>query len=266
MSLVRAAVRISGILALRGATMVGDNVLDSQIFALQSNASGGLRLPEDDPFIAVYTDDATSKDVSAPLRAMVVNGVTSILFEAGIAATMTETDPETDESRIVGIGLPPTDGPMEFFLDMVMRQIGDTLVDPENVWAQIYMGFISRVIQVDRARAGSDQDGVRVAGQQLRVLAELLPDPIKGEALRPTSSMARFLALKDTVTQPEFRAQMEMIEAQLSGSDLPWHLIQRRYGLTGAEADALQVVSADPDGGDISVVSVEAAPAEQVQL
>ncbi len=265
MSLVRAAVRISAIMALLDRTMVGKNVLDSQIISLQSNDSGSLRLTEDRPFIAVYTDEASTKDVGNAVRATSVNGVTNILFEAGIAATMTEIDEATDEVRIVGIGLPATDGPMEFYLDIVMRQINDALTDPENEWAQIYLGFFSRVLQVDRGRAGSDEDGVRVAGQQLRVMADLLTDPVKGEVLKPTSTMARFLAKTESVQHPAIRAQMEMIAAQLSGLDLPWQIVQRRYGLTNDEAEALQIWSADLDAGDIAISEVNVSPAEQVQ-
>ncbi|MFC5760526.1 hypothetical protein [Rhizobium sp. GCM10022189] len=267
MSLVRAAVRISAIMALRDRTLVGSNVLDSQIVAIKSNDAGSLRLSEDAPFIAVYTDEASTKDttIGNATRALGVNGPTAILFESGIAATMTEADPDTDETKIIGIGLPATDGPMEFMLDMVMRQIVDTLNDPHNEWSKIFLGFMSRVIDVARARAGSDEDGLRVAGQQMRVMADLLTDPVKGEPLKPTSTMARFLAKTDSVTDPMIRAQMEMISAQISGSELPWHIVQRRYGMTSEEADALQVGSADPAGGDIGITEVSVSPAELAQ-
>lgn len=267
MSLVRAAVRISAIMALRDRTLVGSNVLDSQIVAIQSSAAGAMRLSEDAPFIAVYTDEASTKDSAignAP-RALGVNGPTAILFECGVSATMTETDPDTDETKIIGIGLPATDGPMEFMLDMVMRQIVDTLTDPQNEWSQIFLGFMPRVLDVARSRAGSDEDGLRVAGQQMRVFADLLTDPVRGEPMKPTSTMARFLAKTEGVTDPTIRAQMEMIAAQIDGSELPWHVIQRRYGMTNEEADALQVGSADPAGADIGITEVNVSPAELAQ-
>jgi hypothetical protein len=230
---------------------------------MQSEADGSIRMPEDEPFIAVYTDSSTTRDVGTPLRAMAVNGATDIIFEAGIASTMTTSDPDTDESMIVGVGLPPTDGAMEFYLDMVMRDIDDVLTDPDNVWSQLYQGFISAVGLVERRRAGSDSAGQRVAGQQLKVSATLLADPIRGDALRATSVMARFLAQVETINDARLCAQADMIVARLSGSAEAWKIVQRRYGLTRDESEALGI---SPTGdNEISITGVEVASATTVQ-
>lgn len=60
MSLIRIAARMAAVRALRGRTLVGDNVLDSQIGALDVGADGELRTEEDKPFISVYTHGKTT--------------------------------------------------------------------------------------------------------------------------------------------------------------------------------------------------------------
>jgi hypothetical protein len=239
MSLVRIAARIAAVEALKGRTIIGSNVLDSEIGSLQVDGDGTIRTDEDRPFLTVYTDAATTRDVDTALRAMVVNGATEIVFEAGITAAMTETDPVTDESVVVGIGVPATDRALEFFLDMVIRQVGDTLTDPENEWAQIFQSFIISVSNVSRARTSNDSDGVRLGGHQLRLNVSLLADPVKGEPLKPTSALAKFFAKAATLGDAAVLAQIDMMQAQIAGEALSLELIQRRFGLISEEAGAM---------------------------
>ncbi|TPK15172.1 hypothetical protein FJ872_19430 [Mesorhizobium sp. B2-5-9] len=265
MSLVRIAVRIAAVEALRGRTLAGDNILDSEIGALDVDADGELRTVEDRPFVTVYTDAATTKDVDTSLRSMVQNGATQILFEAGITAAMTETDPDTDESRLIGIGIPATDRAFEFHLDMVARQIGDALTDPENEWAQIFSGLIQRYVLIERARTSGDNNGVRLAAQQIKLTVDLIADPVKGEPLRATGAFAKFLAKADTIEDQAMTVQIAAIRTAISGAAFDWQIEQRRYGMTGGEMNALLLMPQEGAEADVGVTTVDATPAEPVQ-
>lgn len=239
MSLVRIALRIAAVEALKGRTLVGDNVLDSEIGSLQVNSDGSLRTDEDCPFITVYTDSASTKGQDNAQRAMALNGATEILFEAGITASMTELDPATDESRLVGIGIPATDRAFEWHLDMVARQIGDALTDPDNAWAQVYQGLIHTIVSTDRARTSGTNDGVRLAGHQIKVAAQLITDPVCGAEIKPQSAIGRFFSLCETLDDPVLKTQAQMMRAQIAGHRFTWQQTQQRYGLTRTERDAL---------------------------
>ncbi|MGY6709710.1 MAG: hypothetical protein ACXIVF_15430 [Rhizobiaceae bacterium] len=237
MSLARIGLRIAAVEALKGKTRVADNVLDSQIAALDVGADGALRTDQEKPFIAVYTSGATHESDS-DLRSMLGNGLTEIEFEMGIAASMTETEPETGVSTIVG-GLPATDPAYEFHLDMVAREIADTLNDPTNEWAEIFRGFIHRIGKIEHARTASGHIGVRLAGRQIRLTAMLIDDPMKGEALAPDGPFAKLrssLAAHENVVR---RAQGEMIAATIAGTNEPWEVVQRRLGMNADELFAL---------------------------
>ncbi|MEV4609769.1 hypothetical protein MRBLMR1_004868 [Neorhizobium sp. LMR1-1-1.1] len=241
MSIVRIAVRIAAIEAIRGRTLFGDNVLDSEIGTLQVDADGNLRTDEDAPFISVYTDAATTRDMDISLRGFAVNGATEILFEAGVTAAMTDTDPDTDASVLIGVGVPATDRSFEFSLDMVTRQIGDILVDKDNEWAEIFRLLIQRFEKIEHARTGGTDQGVRLAGRQMKVTALLVNDPVAGEALKPTSAMARFFAKADELIDPTMIKYIAAMKSQINPDPAAWGTPSRRYGLTKDEGSAMLV-------------------------
>lgn len=181
MSLARIAIRIAAVEALKGRTLVGDRVLDSQIAALEADADGNIQSDEEAPFIAVYTDAGSTVDEDIADNWLIANGETELIFEIGITAAMMETDPDTGASTIAGIGIPSTDRNFEFFLDMTARQIGDALRDDANPWAVIFRRLHYRVVRIDRLRAASEAKGLRLAGQQIRLAVHLVDDPLKND-------------------------------------------------------------------------------------
>ncbi|MGJ7040507.1 hypothetical protein J2Y63_003772 [Shinella sp. BE166] len=261
MSLHRIAARISAVQALLGRTSVGDNVLDSQISALDVDAEGNFVTNQKKPFISVYSEGSTVKD-SQPqqaLRSLLPNGSTVFFFETGIAATMTEVDPETDESFVVP-GMPSTDASFEFALDMTMRQIGDALVDPENEWAEIFRKLCVSFLDTERSRASGDNKGTRMAAHQLKLTVDLKPDPPSGDTLNPKHPLAMFFAKAAELDDPVVEAQVALMQAQLAGTPFSWELDIARYGMTRTEADNLLLVP--PAGAEDDIEISEVIPSD----
>jgi hypothetical protein len=265
MSLVRIAARIAAVEALKGKTLVGNNVLDRQIGALEVAADGSLRTDEQRPFIAVYTDSGGTKgDADTTLRAMLVNGPTEILFEAGITAAMVLTDENTGES-VVHAGIPATDQAFEFYLDLVARQIGDALTDPGNAWAEIFRRLCCGFRDVERARTSSDRDGVRLAGQQIKITVDLIADPLRGAPIKKAHPLAVFFAKVAADGNQDQQAQIALMQVAMTGAEFTWQLTQRRYGMTAGEMNKLLLAPAAGAEPDIEVVEINTAPAEPVQ-
>lgn len=262
MSLTRIAARIAAVQALKGRTLVGDNVLDSQIGALEADADGSLRTDEDRPFISVYTDAAKSE--GATLRSWADNGATEFLFEMGVTAAHTEFNEDTGETTLLGVGIPGTDSAFEFLLDVVARQVGDALTDPENEWAEIFRSLFWDIDRIERARTSGDGGGVKLAAQEVRLTVNLFADPVKGETLKPASPMARFFAKAATLDDPVVTAQVALMQAQIAGTPFEWQTIQRRYGLIKDEMDALLLSTPEGAEPDIELVEIDAQPAEIV--
>lgn len=216
MSLARIAIRIAAVEALKGKTLVGDRVLDSQISALEADADGNIQIDEETPFIAVYTDAGSTINEEIADNWMTANGETELVFEIGITAAMMETDPDTGVAAIVGIGIPSTDRNLEFFLDMTARQIADALRDEGNAWASIFRSLYYHVVKIERLRAASEAKGVRLAGQQIRLAVHILDDPLKGD--EDPATVAPFLAFLDAMDasgNAEYVKQSEMMRTAL---------------------------------------------------
>ena len=237
MSLARIALRIAAVEALKGQTLVGDRVLDSPNGAIDVQADGSLRTDESRPFISVYTDSGSANGLTG--RSMVENGETVIVFEFGISAAMLEKDEDTGAMEMVGIEIPASDSAYEFALDIVQRQITDALTDPDNTWAEIYRGMHFAVTKTEYAGARNTSDGQRLAGHQMRVTVQLLPDPVKGDPLEAGTPFADFLVAMEASENAVHQAQAEMIRSVLIGENEDWQNLQRRHGMTAAELAAL---------------------------
>jgi len=234
MSIGRLALRICTVEALKGRTSVKDNVLDSQIGALDIGADSALRTDQEKPFISVYTELSATSDLSA--RSLWQNGVTELLIESGITATMTETDPETDESVVIP-GIPATDQAFELFLDCLDREVINALTDPDNIWAEIWRGLISGIPKIECKRISDVTTGVRIAAHQQSIICDLLPDPVFAATIAPTSIWKKFIDQMRVEGHPylpliEKLLGMGMVELESTAQ-------RRRFGLTLDEARAL---------------------------
>ena len=251
--LARIALRIAAIEAIKGKTLVGDNVLDSQIGALDVAADGSIRSDQEAPFISVYTDGSKIAG-GLDIRSLHKSGLTELTIEAGITAAMTQTDPETGESLILD-GIPATDQAFEFFLDCVGRQISTALSDPLNEWAEIWCGLSSGVQMIERKRASDAESGTRVAAHQLVISLDLLPDPLFGVAIADTSIWAKFFAKLEVIGHPYLPMLMTLVGVPAGVLD---HEAQRRrFGLTLDDARALLITPVEPaEGSDAVIASV----------
>lgn len=241
MSIIRIAARISAVEAIRGKTQVGGNVLDSEIGVLDIAANGSLRTDVDKPFVSVYTDGSKLTD-GVELRSLSSPGLLDIIFEAGITTAHAITDPQTDESVV--LGMPATDSTLEFQLDMILRQIADALNDPDDEWAGIFRSLCRSFVSVERARVTGDTNGVRLAAHQMKIVAEMVHEPVSGRSLNPVSPAAKFFEKCEAdlvASQPDMADKVALMRAQISGDATELQTAIRRYGLTMAEADAMLI-------------------------
>lgn len=153
---------------------------------------------------------------------------------------MLEVDDKTEETVIVGVGIPGSDRNKEFFLDIVQRQIADALTDPGNMWADIYRGLHHRIVKIETAGARNTEDGQRLAGHQTRLTVELGDEPEIGKVLDPSFAFSRFLDALDASEDKSYRGQAATMRGLLQGSGSDWEAIQRRNGLTTAEVEILE--------------------------
>lgn len=233
MSLCRLALRHCAVKALTGQTIVGANVTDSDFGALDLTPDGQLSTDRDRPFVLVYTDE--SRATETDIRSLRQNGELDFVIEYGVASAMTQIDPDTGESVIDGMNIPPTDANLEAALDLMDRQVMAVLAGSDG-WAELWRGLSGGVTKIERRRRASSDEGVRIAARQTRITLTALPDPVPGQALAGTSIWARFqAALEDGPVKA-------MVEAMLGETQPDWRTVVAGRGMTAGEAKALGVV------------------------
>lgn len=257
MSLTRIAARICAVEALKGKTLVGDNVLNSHIGALSVSADAGLRTDQQKPFVSVYADGGRGSGDG--IRSLYSNGQTEFLFEAGILMSHCERDDETDEAVILE-GIPATDDAFEFHLDIVIRQIVDALADPENAWSALFREMAATWQMSERARAAGDNRGTRLAAHQLKITAQLIADPVRGSQLKEQHPLAKFFAKAEAIEDAVVTAQIAVMRAQLEGDETVLQTTLRRYGMSLGEAGAILLAPAG-EANAFTGVEVSSSPA-----
>lgn len=252
--LARIALRMATIEALKGKTLVGDNVLDSMITALDADAEGNLTTNQQKPFIMIYTDAGDLDVDSWPRGVAMGGGSVDLVVEIAVAATMTQRNVKGDKEVVPGILA--TDDALEFFLDMVAQQVVRCLSDPDDEWAEIWRSLTYTVQKVVRARTSS-ADGTRLAAHQIKMTVDLIDTPTFGEPLDVDAPLSRFLAKLEamTIPNPDYDSDDEdspavipdpiavakaaLIRAEVGGDDQAWEVAQRRLGITRSELLAL---------------------------
>lgn len=240
MSLVRIALRFAAVQALKGRTLVGDNVLDSEIGVIDINADGALDINKEKnrPFIAVYSDASLTGGTETDLRSLTQNGDIELIFETGVTAAMVDID-DDGRSLLIGLGIPDTDRAMEQQLDLVVRQIFVALTDPSNEWAQIVLQLTRQFTQVRRGRVSTGENGLRRAAQQITLKASLIADPVWGADITLQSAFGRFMAKLEAMPEKENIRLAQMLREHIGTRGDDVDINQRRYGLTFDEMNAM---------------------------
>ena len=235
MSLTMMALRMAAVEALKsGDTLVGDNVLDSEISAIDLTADGALSSAQKTPFIAVYTDAAKAQKLgNTGLRS---NGHVEIVFNYGVSMAMAETNKVTGEKTIVE-GLPATDEHFEALLDVLEVQIGRALTDPDNPWAQAFGGFICGYVAKEHLRSSTAQK-VRLAAGQTRLTVNAFADPRHGQPLADDGPWPRLMALMEKHAHPQLPLIRQMLGEE---SDGLYAEFERLTGMTSRDAQTLRL-------------------------
>ena len=239
MSLTMMALRIAAVEALKvGATLVGTNVLDSQISAIDQTADGALTTDQQRPFIAVYSDSSKAENLGdTGLRA---NGRIELTFNCGVSLTMGALNKETGVTEIIE-GLPSTDAQFEAILDVVGCQICRVLTDASNPWAQVF-GNLCTLVSKMQVRSSSAAESVRLACGQVKITVDAYADPPLGQVFAQGSHWPSFLELMEQ-HQVKQLGLFQLMLGQPGAAEYPD--FEALTGMTARDAGSLRLYSFD---------------------
>lgn len=269
MSLIRIALRMATVMALKGNTLADDNVLDSEIGVLTEDIEGLKLKVKKGRFIAVYTDESEVKPDEP--RMFHDNGLVNLCLEYGITDTMIEVvdDPDTPGRKIRQVfpGIPHADRMHEFYLDLLGRQIRTHLADGQSEAAEILRMLILRIVAIKVERAGSERKTERVAAQKITLTVEALRDPQFMHDVPAGGPFARFLAMLDAGSDDDQKlAALIRNEIPATAEDVEDY--RARMGLTWSEL--LELGLGDhPDAGintEWGTTSIDVIGADPVEV
>lgn len=230
MSFARFALRTATVKALRGRTLAGDMVRDSELGPIDEMATGSSR-----PVVAVYTDETQVQRPGTDLLSH--DGRTALVIEIGITTRVSETE----------WSLPVTDAAMELAIDSIERQarLALTVPDDGNTWAELWRDLVQAFGLEKSQRGGASKDGVRFAGRQIIIEVDLPRDPHPGRPVGPL--WQRFLDL--VAVDDDMAPLLPHITPLITGGATDWEHWQRdraAFGLSAARAGALHLLPPGP--------------------
>lgn len=226
MSLVRCALRVLTVMALRGRTIAGARVHDSVLDPLDD-----LVEADQAPVLTVATEGTEYKEGDA-------RGRTRLVIELALKVR-TE-----DDSGAVLLGVPVTTADLDMMLDLFEAEVVDALRDPTGAPAgDLWRTLVTAPTSLDApgldysSLRGVGVEGQYLAARQILITVETLLEPVRGAPV--PAWLADFLAL--VATDPEYGPSHGMLAAfaaRLSGMPSDY-LAQAEGFFSGAMARAL---------------------------
>lgn len=215
MSLVALALRTTLWRALRGQTMAGDRVYDSQVAPIADFLAVDAGGPS--PFISISTDDETA-DYDGTHNYVGADRSMDLVLEMALASA--QADP-------AGLEIPHTDEGLELSLNYLGRQVQRVLqVDSE--WGDLFRAFSHQTVR-STTRRGAASEGTRYAARQVILTYKPLFEPEFG--MEPYGEWARLLA---AMAGDEFLGRnAEGLRLSILGEAIPtWARMQSTLGAT----------------------------------
>ncbi|UYO50331.1 hypothetical protein KQX64_07085 [Rhodopseudomonas palustris] len=233
MSLINLAVRLSAVKALKGATLAGSRVFDSQIDALDD------RITKDKaPAIVVYIDE----DEGSPVGCDLVNAdrSLSLVIEISVASKIIVGD-------VTEVVIPYTDPGLEASLNIIGWQVMRSLQASDSEWAKLWRLFVTQILGFSSYRGASAEKGVRWAARQIVLKCETLSEPAYGLAPAAGEAWGQFLAALSADADPGLASLSGLLRQVIAEPELPdWRSAAAVLGVNADIAAGIGIAPADP--------------------
>ena len=242
MSLARFAVRLATAQALKGQTLAGTRVFDSAIDPVDVHVKEHRA-----PFIVVLTDEH-SRTPSAGRDLREGTDTCELVIEVAVATHAVASD-GTEE-----VVIPHTDAAMEFTLDLIAQQIGETLMGGTGPWAKLWRQFVFTVGSINSRRGAGSDPGVRFAARQIVMACNIICDPVRGESIPTGGAWDSFLAAMEADADLAGLAGIVRFAFEGSVPMTPEALIASTLGLSPETLDSIGLLPVRDDDEDLVLV------------
>lgn len=182
MALVRQLIQICMIEAIRGRTLAGDHVIDSNIAAI-----GKLDFKGDKPVLAISIEE-TDQDGKYDNGFFGRTSEMKLYVQAAVATKATisiedEDGGEGDQKTVEVVEIGSTDAAREATLNILDRQWRQALVDPDNEWGDRFRQLAPLVGRIRDTRITDPEGGRKYAARVTEIPVTTVPEPEYGHPL-----------------------------------------------------------------------------------
>lgn len=213
------------VLSLKGNTLAGDRVADSEIGTLDA-----LIKKEPEPVIIVSVDEADGTMEDGLLNAQ---RVVTLLIELAVAAKVTLPAKEPGEGAVRYIEYRETSPAFETVLALLWRQIQRCLLTSAGgIWSAFWREFqVSSKEAEFHVKRGGDERGTRFASRYYLIDLAPVSDPEFGaEPESPWSDL--FVTMRAAGEDFANIADTFQAEFEEPGGLVDWRAVQARLGIT----------------------------------
>ena len=257
--------RLITVQALRDKTWALGRVYDSPSTATD------VRLEHDnEPFIAVYVDDADLNPAPENfgdelISLLEADDTVRLIIEVAVGSPRTTDDAETEDRPDMGgvSRINATDPALELQMGLVARQAMQALLstNPNNPWSELWRLWVFRHKKTEVRRGGPGQEatpGVRFASRLIVLHLSIIGEPARGEALKVGSVWNAFITA--ALATPELAGTAALIRAHIErdGGPLPQWRIEQKHLQTSKRT--MVDIGIGPVEGFDETVGIEVIP------
>ena len=220
-----------------------------RVYDLPSMATD-VRLEEDDqPFIAIYVDDADIVPVSAAypgtdddVRIDIMGGADTVrlILEIAVGSPRSATADDTDDRPDMGgvSRINATDPALELQMGLVTRQALQALLstNTSNMWSELWRHWVISHKKTEIRRGGPGQEttpGVRFASRLVVLHLSLIGEPVRGDDLDRYPAWKAFLGAAEATPMLAGTANLIRAHIERDGGPLPgWRIAQKQLATT----------------------------------
>lgn len=242
MSIVRQLIQIAMVQAIRGQTLAGPHVLDSNIAGM-----GSIEFSDDQPVIACSIEESDQNEKYGRGffgRANDLKLYVQVVVATKVSYRIVNGEGQEIEETVPEIG--STDAGREATLNIVDRQWKQALIDPANPWADRFRQLVTGIGRVKDLRITDPEGGRKYAARVYEISATAIADPDFGAAL-PEDIDAIMAAAAAIVDYADLISIWRDLFAK-AASDDPKVRLQAAAALSSAAFAALGLNVMAPDG------------------
>jgi len=233
MSLVALAMRLTLCRALRGQTLAGNGIYDSNVGDLDALLEEG----ETRQVVAIATDQQEAK--LEGFQYLATDRELDLVIEIAVAqGVRVQVENEDDTIEVV---VAASDEGLEMSVDLIARQIFAVMQADTSVWAELFRLIASKPLKLTVKRGAGWEKGTRFAARQIVITYSPLAEPELGTAPAPGDAFGRLIAaLRATPADDPLRRYGDLLEKIIVGTPVPdWRALQIELGLSTDAAEAL---------------------------